>query len=81
MDRKRREQLEEKEERETTEILSAIRERGVEVEVQGDPVEKIRAMHERPRVQPDHSLSWPVFFLYPEFSTSDFVQEFNENNT
>ncbi|KAF7723207.1 hypothetical protein EC973_002282 [Apophysomyces ossiformis] len=27
------------------------------------------------------SLSWPVFFLYPEYKESDYIQAFNENDT
>ncbi|CAO3627502.1 unnamed protein product [Cunninghamella echinulata] len=27
------------------------------------------------------SLSWPVFFLYPEYKESDYIQQFNEYNT
>lgn len=26
-------------------------------------------------------MSWPVFFLYPEYKESDYIQSFNETNT
>lgn len=36
-------------------------------------------------VQPVHlvenRLVWPVTFLYPEYQTSDFIQEFHEDST
>ncbi|KAH8556912.1 hypothetical protein BGW37DRAFT_29977 [Umbelopsis sp. PMI_123] len=28
-----------------------------------------------------NTLSWPVFFLYPEYKESDYIQAFNETNT
>ena len=27
-----------------------------------------------------NELHWPVYFLYPEFNQSDFIEDFNGNN-
>lgn len=31
-------------------------------------------------INEDGSLNWPVLFLYPEYTQSDFIESFNENN-
>ena len=28
----------------------------------------------------DGSLQWPVYFLYPEYGESDFIEQFPEND-
>lgn len=41
-------------------------------------------MREKANIQLDpetNTLSWPVFFLYPEYKESDYIQSFNETNT
>ncbi|KAI9312980.1 hypothetical protein BX666DRAFT_2030864 [Dichotomocladium elegans] len=43
-----------------------------------------KEVREKSNIQLDpetNTLSWPVFFLYPEYKESDYIQAFNETNT
>ena len=43
-----------------------------------------REVREKANIELDaesNTLSWPVFFLYPEYKESDYIQSFNETNT
>lgn len=41
-------------------------------------------MYSKANIEFDHetqTINWPVFFLYPEYKESDYIQQFNETNT
>lgn len=58
----------------------AIDKRKIKIEVQGDVLESLEDSLEKPVLE-NEDLAWPVFFLYPEHSTSDYIEGFNENTT
>lgn len=74
-------QKEEREERERNkkQILSkALEERKIKMEIVDKDV------YEKAAIEFDHetqTLNWPVFFLYPEYKESDYIQQFNETNS
>ncbi|KAK6621470.1 hypothetical protein RUM44_001277 [Polyplax serrata] len=61
-------------------LKSAIEKRKIKVEIEGDVMESLEFSSEKPILQ-DGILHWPVFFLYPEYSMSDYIEQFNENAT
>ncbi|RCI05287.1 hypothetical protein CU098_007523 [Rhizopus stolonifer] len=74
-------QKEEREERERNKkqiLENAFKERNIKIEVADKDV------RDKANIEFDHetqTLSWPVFFLYPEYKESDYIQSFNETNT
>ncbi|CAO3651895.1 unnamed protein product [Mucor hiemalis] len=72
---------EEKEERERNKkaiLDKALKERNIKLEIVDKDV------YEKANIEFDHenqTLNWPVFFLYPEYKESDYIQQFNETNT
>lgn len=53
--------------------------RNIPVEVDGDILNSLEFASEKPILE-NGTLYWPVFFLYPEYSMSDYIQQFNEND-
>ncbi|KAI8639276.1 hypothetical protein BD408DRAFT_421687 [Parasitella parasitica] len=74
-------QKEEREERERNnkQILeNAFKERNIKIQVDD------KDAREKASIEYDHetqTINWPVFFLYPEYKESDYIQSFNETNT
>ncbi|CEP07819.1 hypothetical protein [Parasitella parasitica] len=74
-------QKEEREEQERNKkqlLENAFKERNIKIEV----VDK--NVREKANIEYDletQTISWPVFFLYPEYKESDYIQSFNETNT
>lgn len=58
----------------------SIESRKIPIEIEGDVLESLEFASEKPILH-NGELSWPVFFLYPEYSVSDYIQQFNENTT
>lgn len=74
IEKEKRKQLEEN-------ILKAVNERGIQF--RGSLFESIHPAADGRHVTLDsnQSLVWPVLFLYPEYGQSDFIEQFNENET
>ncbi|KAG2194311.1 hypothetical protein INT46_005338 [Mucor plumbeus] len=74
-------QKEEREERERNKkqiLENAFKERNIKIQVEDKDV------REKANIEYDHetqTINWPVFFLYPEYKESDYIQSFNETNT
>ncbi|GAA5813426.1 hypothetical protein MFLAVUS_006904 [Mucor flavus] len=72
---------EEREERERTKkqrLAKALEERKIKMEIVDKDV------YEKANIEIDEetqTLNWPVFFLYPEYKESDYIQQFNETNS
>ncbi|CAG8616919.1 118_t:CDS:2 [Paraglomus brasilianum] len=81
LDQKRREKNErDRKERETKEAIDkAINSRGIRTKTTSDAPSTDAQVHLDPE-NPDR-LIWPVFFLYPEYRESDFINQFHEDNT
>ncbi|EEB16326.1 Cyclophilin seven suppressor, putative [Pediculus humanus corporis] len=60
-------------------VKSAVMDRNIPVEVDGDILNSLEFASEKPILE-NGTLYWPVFFLYPEYSMSDYIQQFNEND-
>ncbi|KAI8987390.1 hypothetical protein BDF20DRAFT_814535 [Mycotypha africana] len=80
LDKKAKEKEErERREREKKEKLeNAFKERNIKIEV----VDK--EVREKANIELDEetqTINWPVFFLYPEYKESDYIQSFNETHT
>ncbi|KAL4207191.1 hypothetical protein AB4K20DRAFT_1919862 [Rhizopus microsporus] len=80
MDKKLKEKEEkEKREREKKEGLErAMKERKIKIKVEDKDVRERANIEYDPETD---TISWPVFFLYPEYKESDYIQSFNETNT
>ncbi|KAI8084488.1 uncharacterized protein BX664DRAFT_387222 [Halteromyces radiatus] len=69
----------ERKEREAKQKMEqAFEQRRIRMDVQD------KAMRDAANIQYDPDtdiMSWPVFFLYPEYKESDYIQQFDENNT
>ncbi|KAI8381258.1 uncharacterized protein BYT42DRAFT_299116 [Radiomyces spectabilis] len=77
--RQRRKEEKEKADREAKENLEkALKDRKIKIEVTDKEVREKASIVLDPETQ---TLSWPVFFLYPEYKESDYIQQFNETNT
>lgn len=64
-------------------LIKAIEVRKIPVEKEGEEeevVEYLKNALEKPVLE-EQELLWPVFFLYPEHSTSDYIERFSENAT
>ncbi|CAG8543874.1 7674_t:CDS:2 [Dentiscutata erythropus] len=69
----------ERKEREKKEALEkAIKMRNVKMEMTPDAPISPHSVHLDTETQ---QLIWPVFFLYPEYKETDFIEAFNEENT
>ncbi|CAG8735928.1 13664_t:CDS:2 [Cetraspora pellucida] len=69
----------ERKERETKEALeNAIKIRNIKMETTPNTPISPHSVHIDTETQ---QLIWPVFFLYPEYKESDFIEAFNEENT
>lgn len=79
VEKKRKEEEKKRKEKEKKEkIDKMVKERKIKFEVTDETVAKTA------QIQLDEetdTLSWPVFFLYPEYKESDYIQAFNETNT
>ncbi|CAO3590867.1 unnamed protein product [Absidia cylindrospora] len=77
---KRQREKEEREQkaREAKEQMdTALERRNIRIDVQD------KAMRDAANIQynaDSDTMSWPVFFLYPEYKESDYIQQFDENN-
>lgn len=90
-DRRKEEQKERKEQLADIKLLEAIKSRGIQLATiksggdnRSDPlqlssVETNNAHGTRVQLK-DNVLYWPVMFLYPEFTESDYIQSFCENH-
>ncbi|GBB84267.1 hypothetical protein RclHR1_01090006 [Rhizophagus clarus] len=81
LDKKRKEKEErERKERESEEELKrAIKARNIRMEYSSS---KIQTSLKSVRLDKEtNNLIWPVFFLYPEYKESDFIESFNEETT
>lgn len=90
-DRRKEEQKERNERQADLKLLEAIKSRGIKLaggksdpDSQVDPqllstVETHNAHGARVQLK-DDVLYWPVMFLYPEFTESDYIQSFSENH-
>ncbi|KAI1301302.1 Tetratricopeptide repeat protein 4 [Halotydeus destructor] len=64
-------------------ILDVIKERGIRIK-QRDFVfmsPHPGAFHCSVTLNANNELEWPVIFVYPEYGQTDFIENFNENNT
>ncbi|KAJ2959127.1 hypothetical protein NQZ79_g5391 [Umbelopsis isabellina] len=76
--KRKEEERKRKEEEKKAKIDLLVKERNITFEVTDESVAKTA------QIQLDeetNTLSWPVFFLYPEYKESDYIQAFNETNT
>jgi len=74
-------------------LIDAIQERRINIESSSGRMSKSQAVERlvlRDNGSPhngklyldqNNMLHWPVYFLYPQYSKSDFIEDFNENNT
>ncbi|KAI9254526.1 hypothetical protein BDA99DRAFT_159944 [Phascolomyces articulosus] len=75
---KAKEEKERQEKEEKEKLGQAFKDRKIKFEITEPEV------REKANIQLDpetNTLSWPVFFLYPEYKESDYIQSFNETNT
>ncbi|KAL0074646.1 hypothetical protein J3Q64DRAFT_1777678 [Phycomyces blakesleeanus] len=77
--RQRAEEEKAQKEKESKEGLeSALKARNIRIQVVDEDVRKsANIVYDAS----NDTLSWPVFFLYPEHKESDYIQSFNETNT
>lgn len=80
LEKKKREKEEKelKEKRQKEQLENALKSRKIKMAT------KDKSVKDAANIQYDEetdSLSWPVFFLYPEHKESDFIQQFNEYST
>lgn len=61
-------------------LMKAVSERKIPLELGQESLESLKNSQEKPVLE-QNELSWPVFFLYPEYSTSDYIEQFHENST
>ncbi|GAB5591039.1 HSP70/90 co-chaperone [Umbelopsis nana] len=76
--KRKEEERQKKEEERKSKIDQMVKDRSIKFEVTDESVAKTA------QIQIDeetNTLSWPVFFLYPEYKESDYIQAFNETNT
>ncbi|KAI8146367.1 hypothetical protein BJV82DRAFT_510627 [Fennellomyces sp. T-0311] len=77
--RKQQKEEKERQEKEKKERLEqAFKDRKIKFDI------KDREVREKANIELDpetNTLSWPVFFLYPQYKESDYIQSFNETNT
>ncbi|KAL1915347.1 uncharacterized protein VTP21DRAFT_6805 [Calcarisporiella thermophila] len=78
--RKEIEMRQRKREAEEAALSKAIEDRHIKMEYDNkvDPTDNPHRVHIDPST---NELIWPVFFLYPEFKESDFIQAFPETST
>ncbi|CAO3689367.1 unnamed protein product [Rhizopus stolonifer] len=78
-EKKRQKEERERREREKKDILeNAFKERKITIQVEDKEV------REKANIDYDfetNTINWPVFFLYPEYKESDYIQSFNETHT
>ncbi|CDS12173.1 hypothetical protein LRAMOSA04368 [Lichtheimia ramosa] len=75
---RQKEEKERKEQEEKMRLEQAFKDRKIKFDITDKEV------REKANIQLDpetNTLSWPVFFLYPEYKESDYIQSFNETNT
>ncbi|CAK8691715.1 unnamed protein product [Clavelina lepadiformis] len=91
---KRKEELsKEKTRKQNVLLLDTIKSHGVQLDVcenadDDDEVSTVISMFQshgennvKVHLNVDNDLVWPVFFAYPEFQITDFIEQFNENST
>lgn len=62
-------------------VKAAVEKRNIPLDIgEEDILESLKLADQKPVLE-DDVLSWPVYFLYPENSMSDFIEQFNENST
>ncbi|XP_039287295.1 DNA polymerase interacting tetratricopeptide repeat-containing, protein of 47 kDa-like [Nilaparvata lugens] len=73
--------------KENKRVVSAVRERGIKLLGSDAEITEISQLVplfsevvKRPVHLENDRLVWPVIFLYPEYATTDFVQEFHEDS-
>ncbi|KAI9485528.1 MAG: hypothetical protein EXX96DRAFT_545450, partial [Benjaminiella poitrasii] len=78
------EKIRQQEEREARErqkkenLEKALKERNIKIQIEDKEV------REKANIELDEetqTINWPVFFLYPEYKESDYIQSFNETHT
>ncbi|XP_065069415.1 tetratricopeptide repeat protein 4-like [Rhopilema esculentum] len=91
-DKRKREASEKKIRQKTMRLASALEERHINIEgsekekSSSDLLERIKSSSEhQPQdgklyIDESNQLHWPVYFLYPEFNQSDFIEDFCENH-
>ncbi|GLH14307.1 Uncharacterized protein GBIM_18669, partial [Gryllus bimaculatus] len=69
-------------------LLKALQERNIQIYKKGTEKWSLKdlepqspeAIHSKVHLE-NNRLVWPVIFLYPEYQTTDFIQEFSEDST
>ncbi|KAG1053657.1 hypothetical protein G6F43_004277 [Rhizopus delemar] len=78
-EKKRQREEKERREREKKDILeNAFKEKKITIQVEDEEI------REKANIDYDFetkTINWPVFFLYPEYKESDYIQSFNETHT
>ncbi|RHZ46535.1 hypothetical protein Glove_615g4 [Diversispora epigaea] len=72
---KKERELKEREEKDALE--KALKSRKIKMEITNNIDNNNSSVH----LNSENQLIWPVVFLYPEYKQSDFITEFNEENT